>query len=142
MKRPDSHASAPLLHRNKVPGLCAGAALLVAAGSIALAQAPAPTDLPAFYRDNCAGCHGADGAALDAQGKPLRGQDLTDEKWRQGTSEADIVRTILKGKFFGLAMPAYKDKLTREEAERLATEVIRRAAKGTVIQPAADAAQK
>ena len=42
---------------------------------------------------------------------------------------------------FGLAMPAYKDRLSREEAGRFAG-IIRQAAKGKAIQSAADAGRR
>ena len=100
------------------------------------AQAPAGLDLRAFYQQNCVKCHGADGAARDAQGGKLKGQDLTDEGWRKGTEDKTMVNTILKGKFFGLAMPAYKDQLSKEQAQALVTEVVRRTEKGRPVAAA------
>ena len=89
--------------------LMGGAWLLaVSAMTFAAAQEPAPKDLRLFYQQNCIGCHGADGAARNAAGKSLRGQDFTDEKWRKNTTDERMVKVILKGKFFGLAMPSYK----------------------------------
>jgi mono/diheme cytochrome c family protein len=92
-------------------------------------------DLRAFYQTHCAGCHGVDGAARDANGKGLKGQDFTDARWLKDARDASMVKVILKGKFFGLAMPAYKDKLTADEAQRLVTDVIRQAVKGKTIAP-------
>jgi mono/diheme cytochrome c family protein len=111
-------------------------ALLLAAGtSRSLAREPAPRDLRLFYQQNCAGCHGADGAAQDAQGKSLRGQDFTDERWRKDTGDAEMVKVILNGKFFGLAMPSFKGQLTGDEAQRFVSEILRPATKGKVIAP-------
>lgn len=108
-------------------------ALLVIICFPMVAQAPAPKDLRRFYQENCVRCHGADGAALDAAGKKLRGQDLTDAAWRKATTDEAIAKTILKGKFFGQAMPAYKKELTPEEALQMAKEVVRSATKGKII---------
>ena len=102
----------------------------------AFADAPAPVDMGLFYRRNCAGCHGADGAARNSVGEKLNGQDLTDAKWRNETSDTRMVKVILGGKFFGWAMPAYKSQLTKDEAQRLVAEVLRKATKGTAIGPA------
>ncbi len=99
------------------------------------AQAPPPKDLRLFFQQNCVRCHGADGTARDAAGQKLRGQDFTDPKWAEETSDADMVDTILTGKFFGLSMPAFKRQLTAEEAQRLVTEVVRKARKGRPIEP-------
>ena len=99
------------------------------------AEEVAPKDLRRFYQKNCVGCHGVDGAALDAAGGKLNGQDFTDERWRK-ESDAGMVKVILGGKFFGWAMPAYKNQLTKDDAQRLVSEVLRKAVKGEAIGPA------
>jgi len=106
--------------------------------SLALAfplLAQAPKDLRLFYQENCVRCHGADGAARDAAGGRLKGVDFTDQVWSAQTKDAAMVKTILKGKFFGLAMPAFKKSLSPEEAQALVTQVLRKAQKGRVIEP-------
>lgn len=109
---------------------------VLTAGSMGALAAPAETkDMRAFYQYHCAGCHGVDGAARNPAGKSLRGQDFTDARWQKGTGDAAMVKTIRKGLFFGWAMPAFKDQLTDEEAQRLVTEVIRQAVKGKPIEP-------
>lgn len=112
-------------------------ALLLAAavGERVPAAEPAPRDLRLFYQQNCVRCHGADGTASDAQGKSLSGQDFTDARWRTDSEDADLVKTIQKGKFFGWAMPAYKSQLTPEESLRLVTEILRQATRGKTIAP-------
>lgn len=107
--------------------------LLVLAGVSLLAQEPAK-DLRRFYQQNCVRCHGADGSAVDGAGKKLRGQDLTEAKWAKGTSDEAIAKAILKGKFFGRAMPAYQKDLTPEEALRMAKEVVRTVQRGKAIE--------
>lgn len=99
-------------------------------------------DLALFYQENCAGCHGADGAGMGADGKKLKGPDLTDAKWLKKTTDEKIAKVILKGKFFGMAMPKYADRLTKAEALRMAADVIRTAKKGQVIGPQKRAEQE
>jgi len=106
------------------------------------AQAPAGKDLRVFYQQNCTKCHGPDGSAVSAEGEKLRGRDLTDPEWQRETRDDQMVKTILKGKFFGLAMPAFKDTLTEDEAQHMVTDIIRQSQKGQVIAPEVDAAVK
>jgi len=103
-----------------------------------LSQEPVGKDLRSFYQQNCAMCHGLDGSAVDAEGKKLRGQDLTDTDWQRGTRDDEMVKTILKGKFFGRAMPSFKGALTEEEAQVMVTDIIRKSKKGQVIAPNAE----
>lgn len=98
-----------------------------------LAQEPLVKDLRVFYAQNCASCHGPDGSAVSAEGKKLRGQDLTDPDWQRGTRDDEIVKAIVKGKFFGLAMPGFKATLTEDEVQRMVTDIIRKSKKGQVI---------
>ena len=102
------------------------------------AQEVAGKDLGVFYQQNCAKCHGPDGSAVDAAGKKLSGRNLTDPDWQRETPDNKISKTILKGKFFGLAMPAYKKALTEAEVQRMVSEIIRKSKKGEVIAPDAE----
>ncbi|MBI5552705.1 MAG: cytochrome c [Desulfobacterales bacterium] len=90
-------------------------------------------DLRAFYMQNCAVCHGPDGSAVDAEGKRLKGRDFTNPEWQRDAQDDQMVKVILKGKFFGLAMPAFKDALTPDEARQMVTEIIRTSKKGQPI---------
>ena len=101
----------------------------------ALAQGPERTDLKKFYQQNCVKCHGPDGSAVSADGKKLKGQDFTDKDWQRNTKDEEMVKAILKGKFFGLAMPKFKDALTEEKAHWIVTDIIRNSKKGQVIAP-------
>jgi len=103
--------------------------------SPALAQNPNGKDLKEFYQQNCARCHGPDGSAVGADGKKLKGQDFTDQDWQRKTGDEKMVKTILKGKFFGLAMPKFKNALTEEEAHLIVTDIIRKSKKGQIIEP-------
>lgn len=100
-----------------------------------LAQDPTQKDLKGFYQQNCVGCHGVDGSAVDQDGKKLKGQDFTDQDWQRSTKDEKMVKVILKGKFFGLAMPKFQGELTEEEAQWLVTNIIRKSEKGRVIAP-------
>ena len=60
---------------------------------------------------NCAGCHAHGGGGM---GPPLR-----DDEWRYGGSMEQMVATILDGRPHG--MPAFRDKITEDQAWQLAT---------------------
>ncbi|MFC1494045.1 c-type cytochrome [Thermodesulfobacteriota bacterium] len=98
-----------------------------------LAQDPIGKDLKKFYQDNCVRCHGSDGSAVNADGEKLKGEDFTDQGWQQSTTDKKMVKVIMKGVFFGMAMPGFKDSLTEEEAQRMVTDIIRKSKKGQVI---------
>jgi len=109
---------------------------------LAFCSAPAMADgkdLRAFYMQNCAVCHGPDGSAVGAEGKRLKGRDFTNPEWQRNAQDDKMVKIILKGKFFGLAMPGFKEALTPEEAQQMVTEVIRKSKKGQPIAPEAKA---
>jgi mono/diheme cytochrome c family protein len=89
--------------------------------------------LRAFYAENCTRCHGADGSAQGADGKRLKGADFTDTKALEKVKDDSLANTILKGKFFGLGMPAYKDQLSLEETRVMVAQVLRKAEKGKAI---------
>ncbi|HJV89973.1 MAG TPA: cytochrome c [Holophagaceae bacterium] len=112
--------------------------LVLAAVSLPVfSQAPAKeaAALRAFYVGECARCHGADGSAVGPDGKRLKGQDFTNRKEMAEKQDAKLAKTILKGIFFGKAMPAFKDRLSEAEALAMVTEVVRKAEKGKAIQP-------
>lgn len=99
------------------------------------AQETKVKDMKTFFQNHCVKCHGPDGSAVSADDKKLNGQDFTDEKWRQDTTDEEMAKIIRNGKFFGLAMPAFKDKLSPEEIHLIITDIIRNAEKGKVIAP-------
>ena len=92
-------------------------------------------DMKKFYQNHCVRCHGLDGSARNEDGKKLRGQDFTDKEWQQDTKDEKMIKTIMKGKFFGLAMPAFEKVLTQEDAQVIVTDIIRKAEKGKIIAP-------
>jgi mono/diheme cytochrome c family protein len=94
-------------------------------------------ELKAFYAENCVRCHGADGSAVGPDGKRLKGMDFTDAGAMAREKDAGLAKSILKGRKFGLEMPAFKDQLSPEEAQAMVAEVLRKAQKGKAIGPAA-----
>jgi mono/diheme cytochrome c family protein len=110
---------------------------LFAAGALGAQAAPAKTaeGLKAFYAQSCVKCHGADGSAQGPGGKKLGGRDFTDAAKMAKDQDADLVKTIRKGIFFGMVMPSFKDQLSEEEAGLLVREVLRKAEKGKAIVP-------
>jgi mono/diheme cytochrome c family protein len=90
-------------------------------------------ELRAFFAQNCVKCHGLDGSAHSADGKKLGGFDFTDAKKAAGETDADMVKTIRKGIFFGRVMPSFKDQLTEADIALLVKEVLRKAEKGKAI---------
>jgi len=63
-----------------------------------------------YSQMNCGGCHGHGGGGGIAP-------PLMDSKWLYGSGLVDIERTILGGSARG--MPAFKDKLTRQQVWQL-----------------------
>lgn len=119
---------------------------VLAAGSL-VAQAPAAKpksviELRAFYQENCVRCHGVDGSAKGADGKKLGGFDFTEAVKVAKESDQEMVKTIRKGIFFGITMPAFKDRLTEEDAGLLVREVLRKAEKGHSITAEAGPAKQ
>ena len=100
-----------------------------------LARGSESINLKAFYQQHCVKCHGVDGSAVGKDGKKLRGQDYTDPDFQRNTTDEEMVDTILNGKFFGLAMPRFRKYLTREQAQQIVDEIVRKAQKGKVIAP-------
>ncbi|HJV21941.1 MAG TPA: c-type cytochrome [Holophagaceae bacterium] len=114
--------------------------MLLAAATLTLplfSQAPVreAAALRAFFVGECARCHGEDGSAVAPDGKRLKGQDFTNRKEMAEKQDAKLAKTILKGIFFGKAMPAFKDRLSEAEALAMVTEVVRKAEKGKAIRP-------
>jgi mono/diheme cytochrome c family protein len=93
------------------------------------------SEMKIFYQNHCVKCHGLDGSAVGEDGKKLKGQNFTDTEWQRETEDEEMVKTIMKGKFFGLAMPSFKDKVTEQDAQLMVTDIIRKSEKGKIIKP-------
>ena len=92
-------------------------------------------EMKKFYQNNCVKCHGLDGSAKSEDGKELKGQDFTDKEWLREAEDEEMVKIIMKGKFFGMAMPSFKDRITEQEAQLIVTDIIRKSEKGKIIEP-------
>jgi len=79
-----------------------------------------------LFRNNCARCHGADGAGDTPLGHTYNTPDFTDPEWWRKhsniTSAGSLVSIVSNGKG---GMPAFGRKLTRTEIRRL-VEYVRR----------------
>jgi mono/diheme cytochrome c family protein len=132
-------------HRNTFTSTCVALALMGSTLPVLSAQGATPrseAELRAFYQRACVGCHGEDGSGKAADGRKLKGRDFTSEKDMQGTTDEGLAKTIRKGLFFGMAMPAYKNDLTEEEALTLVRSILRKARKGEPIQATASSMAK
>jgi len=73
-----------------------------------------------LFRNNCARCHGADGAGDTPLGHTYNTPDFTDPEWWRKhsniTSTGNLVSTVSHGKG---GMPAFDRKLTRTEIRHL-----------------------
>jgi cytochrome c6 len=79
-----------------------------AAGAAAAAGA-------AVYKDNCIGCHGADGSGNTPIGKSLKAGDLRKPEI-QAKKDAELAASILKGKG---KMPSTKGKLSAAQVDQV-----------------------
>lgn len=111
------------------------AALLMVTPLGAQATTRSVEELRAFYAQACVRCHGVDGSAGGEGGKRLGGRDFTDAAAMAGDSDEALARTIRKGIFFGVVMPAYKAQLSEAEATLLVREILRKAERGKAIVP-------
>ncbi|HJW08907.1 MAG TPA: cytochrome c [Holophagaceae bacterium] len=107
-------------------------ALLVTFPLALRAQAPAKDipkfqggDLQKYWTDVCARCHGVNGNGRDNNGRSLpdAGFDFTDARKANRKKDADWVKVLMDGKD---KMPAFKEKLSPEDAQRMTTEILRK----------------
>src|SRR6266436_10381312 len=73
-----------------------------------------------LFRNNCARCHGADGAGDTPLGHTNNAPDFTDPDWWRKHSDITNTRSLVSIVSHGKAgMPAFGKKLTRSEIRRL-----------------------
>jgi mono/diheme cytochrome c family protein len=86
------------------------------------ASRPAPMD-PGLaegrrtFQRSCAACHGGDGRGADARGNFPEIPDFTAADWQRARTDPHLVVSVLDGR--GTGMPAFRDKLSREQARGL-----------------------
>ncbi len=86
---------------------------------VAFSPALAEDDSPgkAVYDSKCVTCHGDDAKGDTKAGKIMKTPDLITGPWKQGTSVAEVVKTLREG--LG-KMPKYEGKLSEEELKAVA----------------------
>ena len=95
--------------------------VFIVGGSI-LGYSAEQKDLKVFFQRTCAACHGPDGSGRGPGGQKLPGRVLSDARWQGSKKDADLVKSILKGKG---GMPSFQSQLSEAEVEKLVTEIIR-----------------
>lgn len=85
-------------------------------------------DLNKYWADACARCHGVNGNGRDNNGKQLpdAGFDFTDSRKANKKKDSDWIKVTLEGKD---KMPAFKDKMTQADVEKMIPIVRKFAAK-------------
>ena len=105
---------------SKRKALCSSLILVVGFLTVAtLSLVSAQEDLPGkkVYDSKCATCHGEDAKGDTKAGKMMKTPDLTTEAWKQGTSVAEVVKTLQEG--LG-KMPKYEGKISEEDLKAAA----------------------
>lgn len=79
----------------------------------------AEEDLPGktVYDSKCVLCHGEDAKGDTKAGKMMKTPNLTTGSWKQGTSVAEVVKTLREG--LG-KMPKYEGKISEEDLKAVA----------------------
>jgi mono/diheme cytochrome c family protein/uncharacterized membrane protein len=88
------------------------------------ASAPTAPGTPAVaevFRERCGKCHGADGSGKEARSRLPDVPDFTEAAWQARRKDAQLLASILDGK--GSDMPAFRGKISEEEARALVAHV-------------------
>ena len=84
------------------------------------------TQVGDLFRNNCARCHGADGAGDTPLGQTYNAPDFTDPDWWRKHSDITSTRSLVLIVSHGKGgMPAFGKKLTSSEIRRLVDHVRR-----------------
>jgi mono/diheme cytochrome c family protein len=74
-------------------------------------------DVVRLYDKHCRSCHGVDGRGQDLrEGLPTM-PDFTSDAWQKAHTDADVSRAVTEGS--GPLMPAFREKLTKDQIEAL-----------------------
>ena len=92
------------------------ASVLWVSGAHALSSAAKRREAATIFINECASCHGKDGAAKTFKAKFNGAKDLTKAGWQESTSDEHIFNVIANGHG---KMPAYGKKLSQAEIESL-----------------------
>jgi len=77
-------------------------------------------DARALFVENCSVCHGENGRAHTFHGFLVGARNLTNPKWQDGASDAEIINAIRTGPS---VMPAFDKRLSPAEIDALAAYV-------------------
>ncbi len=88
---------------------------ILATLSLVFAQEDSPGKT--VYDAKCVTCHGDDAKGDTKAGKMMKTPNLTTEAWKQGTSVAEVVKTLREG--LG-KMPKYEGKIGEEDLKAVA----------------------
>jgi len=105
---------------------------LLAGRPTAAAQGDVAAQGRELFLTGCSSCHGADGKGSVVRDSLPAIPDFTARAWQESRTDPQLVVSILEGK--GADMPAFQDKLAREQARDLVA-FLRAFAPGTT-QPA------
>jgi cbb3-type cytochrome c oxidase subunit III len=104
------------MNRIKALLLCATVlsltSLAAATGEPESKKSRTPADGRTVYANNCARCHGGDGAGQTTMGQMTEAPNLTDAGWQRGKSSSRMAASVTNGRG---QMPAFKKKLSRQE---------------------------
>jgi mono/diheme cytochrome c family protein len=118
--------------RSAVTSIHEGDAVIAFAFAVLLAQSPQPVS-PApvapqsegktlFAKAKCIKCHGEDGKGDTEKGRELKAPDFTSAEFQKETTDQEMHDAISKGvknKKKKVLMPAYKNKLRKEDIQVL-----------------------
>jgi mono/diheme cytochrome c family protein len=125
--RDETEPPAPETDPEAVETRRAAAAAASAGQASTRRAAPATNDSPRvitdLYRRWCVSCHGEDGRGTPARSAWPSIPDFTAPRWQTGRNDARLLVSILDGK--GTAMPAWRGRLSIEQARALAAQVRR-----------------
>jgi mono/diheme cytochrome c family protein/uncharacterized membrane protein len=85
------------------------------------ASRPSPPAVRKLFKEQCAKCHGSDGTGTPARGLMSGIPDFTNPSWQRQRSDAQLLGTIFDG--HGTDMPAFRGKITEDQARGLMTHV-------------------
>ena len=114
-------------------GASAAAVMLVVVAPLGAAS---PADLSraaATYTRLCARCHGEDGRGVASRSRTAL-PDFTSAAWQRSRTDAQLLANVLNG--MGADMPAFDDRLSREEAREQVAYVRRFGPQQVAVIPA------
>jgi mono/diheme cytochrome c family protein len=69
-----------------------------------------------LFKQNCAKCHGEDGAGETTAGEIAGAPDFTDQKWQELADDERLANSIVHGR---AQMPSFGKKFTKEQIKSL-----------------------